>query len=207
MQSRLGKATTWNIWSLFVPAEFTNLIAVVVARKLLFNDDIQFQLSANPKIMSSFKRKGSVKQTPGLPGTRVSPATPMTTIISTGIPSLDDILGGGLPLSCSMLIAAPDLHTSYGDLVLKYFTAQGLVSHHRLFIVDDNAEAFTRDIMWSPPGRSNITPDKDEDEKIGQQEDQKIKIAWRYGQMKPFQTTVHASSSTVSCDAVIFLIY
>ncbi|KAG6900153.1 hypothetical protein C0993_002082 [Termitomyces sp. T159_Od127] len=149
--------------------------------------------------MSSFKRKGSVKQTPGLPGTRVSPATPLTTITSTGIPSLDDILGGGLPLSCSMLIAAPDLHTSYGDLVLKYFTAQGLVSQHRLFIVDDNAETLMRDIMWNPPG-SSITSDQGEDEKIGQQEDQEIKIAWRYGQMKPFQTTIPASSSSSTDD-------
>ncbi|KAG6897337.1 hypothetical protein C0992_002395 [Termitomyces sp. T32_za158] len=152
--------------------------------------------------MSSFKRKGSVKQTPGLPGTRISPATPLTTITSTGIPSLDDILGGGLPLSCSMLIAAPDLHTSYGDLVLKYFTAQGLVSRHRLIIVGDNAETLMRDIIWSPAGRSSITSDQGEDEKNCQQEDQKIKIAWRYGQMKPFQTTV--SSSSVSVDAAMF---
>ncbi|KAG6887794.1 hypothetical protein C0995_012698 [Termitomyces sp. Mi166 len=143
--------------------------------------------------MSSFKRKGSVKLAPGLSGTRVSPATSLTTITSTGIPSLDDILGGGLPLSCSLLIAAPDLHSSYGDLVQKYFIAQGLASQHRLLIVDANAEAFTKDIMWSPPGRSSIT-DRDEDEKSRQQEDQKIKIAWRYEQMKPFQTTVSTSS-------------
>ncbi|KAG6831275.1 hypothetical protein H0H92_011785 [Tricholoma furcatifolium] len=148
--------------------------------------------------MSSFKRKGSVKQAQVFSGTRVSPATSSTTITSTGIPSLDDILGGGLPLSCSLLIAAPDLHSSYGDLVQKYFTAQGLYARHRLYVVDDQAEAFVKDIMWSPAGKSGGPPDStwDEDDKHGQQEDQKIKIAWRYEQMKPFQTTVSTSSSS-----------
>ncbi|GLB36340.1 putative PAXNEB protein [Lyophyllum shimeji] len=147
--------------------------------------------------MSSFKRKGSVKQAPVYPGTRPSPATPLTLITSTGIPSLDDILGGGLPLSCSLLIAAPDLHSSYGDLVQKYSIAQGLSCGHRVCVVDENAEAFVKDIMWLPRSRqgatTELTVDEDED-KPRPQDDQKIKIAWRYEQMKPFQTTVSASS-------------
>ncbi|KAF8078423.1 PAXNEB-domain-containing protein [Lyophyllum atratum] len=147
--------------------------------------------------MSSFKRKGSSKAPQAHPGTRPSPAASSTLITSTGIPSLDDILGGGLPLSCSLLIAAPDLHSSYGDLVQKYFVAQGLNCQHRLCIIDSNAEAFAKDIMWLPRGRNGVVPqpivDEDE-EKSGSQEDQKIKIAWRYEQMKPFQTTVSASS-------------
>ncbi|KAG6911816.1 hypothetical protein DXG01_000063 [Tephrocybe rancida] len=150
--------------------------------------------------MSSFKRKGSAKQAQVLSGTRISSATSLTTITSTGIPSLDDILGGGLPLSCSMLIAAPDLHSSYGDLVQKYFIAQGLASRHRLHIVDNNAEGFVKDIMWSPAGKNGVIPEstQDEDEQPGKQEDQKIKIAWRYEQMKLFQTTVSTSSSALT---------
>ncbi|KAG6845968.1 hypothetical protein H0H87_011016 [Tephrocybe sp. NHM501043] len=147
--------------------------------------------------MSSFKRKGSVKQASVPPGTRISPATTSTIITSTGIPSFDDILGGGLPLSCSVLIAAPDLHSSYGDLVQKYFVAQGLASAHNLCVVDDNADTFVKDIMWTPVGRNGATaPDSalDEEDQPGQQGNQKIKIAWRYEQMKPFQTTVPASS-------------
>ncbi|KAG5648124.1 hypothetical protein DXG03_006078 [Asterophora parasitica] len=148
--------------------------------------------------MSSFRRKGSVKQSPVYPGTRPSPATPSTLITSTGIPSLDDILGGGLPLSCSLLVAAPDLHSSYGDLVQKYFIAQGLSCRHRLCVIDDNAEAFVKDIMWIPRARTGAVPEltvDEDEEKPGSQEDQKIKIAWRYEQMKPFQTTVAAPSS------------
>ncbi|KAG5639382.1 hypothetical protein H0H81_003526 [Sphagnurus paluster] len=147
--------------------------------------------------MSSFKRKGPIKQAPNYPGTRPSPASPSILITSTGIPSLDDILGGGIPLSCSLIIAAPDIHSSYGDLVQKYFTAQGLNCRHQLCVIDDNAEAFVKDIMWIPRGRHGATPEAvpEEDEKIRlTQGAQKIKIAWRYEQMKPFQTTVSAEA-------------
>ncbi|KAG6850811.1 hypothetical protein H0H93_008114 [Arthromyces matolae] len=147
--------------------------------------------------MSSFKRKGSAKHAPVLPGTRPSPASSQTIVTSTGISSLDDILGGGLPLSCSMLVAAPDLHSSYGDLVNKYFIAQGLVSRHRLLVVDDDAASFVRDIMWTPTG-SSPAPDlhQDGDEIVERGDHQGIKIAWRYEGLKPFQTTVSDPASS-----------
>lgn len=156
--------------------------------------------------MSSFKRKGAVR-TPGLPsypGTRPSFASSSTIITSTGIPSLDDILGGGLPLSCSILVLAPDLHSSYGSLVQKYFVAEGLACGHRLVVVDSDPEDFVRDIMWYP--KSYMTPkskndgesaDSDDEEQTKGQ-DQKIKIAWRYEQMKQFQTSVKSPSLYVS---------
>ncbi|KAK2461770.1 hypothetical protein APHAL10511_006233 [Amanita phalloides] len=141
--------------------------------------------------MSSFKRKSCSKSTKTLPGTRPSPATPHTTVTSVGIPSLDDILGGGLPLSCTLLVLAPDAHSSYGELVQKYFVAQGLSSGQSMIIVDDYAEDFVRGVMWVPSlGQAQ---DEDEDEKVDANSDQ-IKIAWRYANMKQFQTTVVSSS-------------
>ncbi|KAF8167916.1 Elongator complex protein 4 [Crassisporium funariophilum] len=146
--------------------------------------------------MSSFKRNSTTgKQTvAAYPGTRISPVSKISIITSTGISSLDDILGGGLPLSCSLLIAAPDIHTSYGELIQKYFTAQGLASGHRVCVIGQDAELFVRDIMWFPKtsGQKAAAGDSDDDEKVDQSH--KVKIAWRYENMKRFKTTVGATS-------------
>ncbi|KAJ3493718.1 hypothetical protein NLJ89_g10954 [Agrocybe chaxingu] len=149
--------------------------------------------------MSSFKRKGTGKQAlPVYPGTRISPASNQCLTTSTGISSLDDILGGGVPLSCSLVFAAPDIHSSYGDLVQKYFLAQGLANGHRICLVGQDPESFVKDVMWFPKPQS-ATPsagDSEEEEKGG--ESQKVKIAWRYENMKQFKTTVGNSSSYVA---------
>jgi elongator complex protein 4 len=152
--------------------------------------------------MSSFKRKTTSKQ-PSLPlGTRVSPSSLATTITSTGIPSLDDILGGGLPLSCSLLVLAPDSHSAYGELVQKYFVAQGLACGQRVCLIDDDAVEFVCESMWTLSGsnQASVKPSvvEDEEDEKANQHDDKIKIAWRYEQMKQFQTTVPSSTSYVS---------
>ncbi|KAH7883766.1 PAXNEB-domain-containing protein [Phlebopus sp. FC_14] len=152
--------------------------------------------------MSSFKRRVPSKQVIPPTGTRSSPTSPSTILTSSGIPSLDDVLGGGLPLSCSLTVLAPDNHSAYGELVQKYFVAQGIASGHRVCIVDDDAQSFVKECMWLPSSTSNTpTPplktgdDDDDDEKAAQSAD-KIKIAWRYEQMKRFQTTVPSSNSS-----------
>lgn len=144
--------------------------------------------------MSSFKRKQTAKTPQALPGTRLSPATPATTVVSTGIPSLDDILGGGLPLSCTLLILAPDHHTSYGELVQKYFIAQGISCGQTVCIVDDEAEDLVRNVMWIPSSSQPQSEATDHDEENDDASSEGIKIAWRYANMKQFQTTVGASS-------------
>ena len=153
--------------------------------------------------MSSFKRRTPAKQAPTPVGARISPGATSSFITSSGIPSLDDILGGGLPLSCSMLTLAPDVHSAYGELVQKYFVSQGLACGQKLCIVDEDVDAFLAECMWTPGAPSaGATPaaasgkDEEEEEKAGE-EDAKIKIAWRYEQMKQFQTTVPASNQYV----------
>ncbi|KAG1801409.1 PAXNEB-domain-containing protein [Suillus plorans] len=149
-------------------------------------------------MMSSFKRK-TLSGRANLPqGTRLSPVSTSTVITSTGIPSLDDILGGGLPLSCSLAVLAPDHHSAYGELVQKYFVAQGLASGQKVCIIHDEPLRFAREGIWmagntpSTPAQASTAEDAD-DEKASQHDD-KIKIAWRYEQMKKFQTTVSSNS-------------
>ncbi|KAF9068020.1 Elongator complex protein 4 [Rhodocollybia butyracea] len=145
--------------------------------------------------MSSFKRKTTSK-TQVLPGTRPSPGSISTTITSTGIPSLDDILGGGLPLTCSLVVAAPDPHSSYGELVQKTFLSQGLACKQDVFVVggDQDALDWVKGCMWFRDSSSALDEVGD-DQKLAD-EDQKMKIAWRYEQMKQFQTTVGSASTS-----------
>lgn len=149
-------------------------------------------LPSKTTIMSSFKRKVTGQQIKSYPGTRYSPASPSIVVTSTGIPSLDDLLGGGLPLSCSMLVAAPDLHSSYGELIQKYFIAEGLASSQKVLIVDHNARSLLRDLMWIP--KYSAANENQEDEN---QDSQKVKIAWRYEKLKQFQTTVDSYASLI----------
>ena len=153
---------------------------------------------SSSSLMSSFKRKGASKQSTAIiyPGTRVSSASNLSTITSTGVVSLDDILGGGLPLSCLMLLTAPDVHSSYGELIQKYFTAQGLADGHRVYIVGQDPDPFAKDIMWfSKSTQKSMSRDSDEERNVDLS--QKVKIAWRYEKMKQFQTIVESTDPYV----------
>ncbi|KAJ7462667.1 Elongator complex protein 4 [Mycena galericulata] len=116
---------------------------------------------------------------------RKTAASPQSRPVSTGLPSLDDLLGGGLAPSCSLVFTAPDLHSAYGALVQKYFVAQGLAAGEKVCVVA--SAAWVGECMWMPP-----TAADDEEELAGSED--KIKIAWRYESMKPFQTTVGATA-------------
>lgn len=144
----------------------------------------------------SFKRRIPSKQATSYTGTRVSPSSPSTILVSTGIPSLDDILGGGMPLSCSLAILAPDNHSAYGELVQKYFVSQGIASGQQVCIVDDDGLSFAKDCMWMPVGSSTNSFGVNDDEEKSVQSDERIKIAWRYERMKHFQTTVSSGSDS-----------
>jgi elongator complex protein 4 len=131
-----------------------------------------------------------------LVGTRSSPFSSSTILTSSGIASLDDILGGGLPLSCSMLVTAPDTHSSYGELVQKYFISQGLASGHKVYVIDEEPERFVSECMWpsSGTGSRDALTAEDKEDGIESDHDAKVEIAWRYKHLKQFQTTVSTSN-------------
>ncbi|KAF8481217.1 Elongator complex protein 4 [Russula ochroleuca] len=143
--------------------------------------------------MSTFKRKSSSKSVGLLAATRASPFSSSTILTSSGIASLDDILGGGLPLSCSLLVIAPDTHSSYGELVQKYFVSQGLASGQKVCVIDSNPRQFVSECMWSSNGVLSPSVTTEVEDKEDGNETTKVEIAWRYEHLKPFQTTVSAS--------------
>lgn len=106
---------------------------------------------------------------------------------STGIPSLDDILGGGLPLGTVLLVLGTDLHTNYLDLIHRYFVAEGLASGHNVSIVGENAKEIVSNCMWMQTPGTAVENEDGSDPSLPPGE---VKIAWRYEKLKQFQTSV-----------------
>lgn len=147
--------------------------------------------------MSTFRRKTSSKTADLFAGTRASSFSSSTIFTSSGIASLDDILGGGLPLSCSLLVIAPDTHSSYGELVQKYFISQGLVAGQKVCVVDEEPEQMVSKCMWPSNGAPStaVTTAEENNEMNVTDQEPKVTIAWRYEHLKQFQTTVSTAKS------------
>ncbi|OBZ90035.1 Elongator complex protein 4 [Choanephora cucurbitarum] len=140
----------------------------------------------------SFKKRNADQQ-PKLPsGSRLS-AYNGQLLVSTGVPSLDDILGGGQPVGTIMLIKE-DRATTYAQLLLKYFMAQGISSGHHCAIAsrDEDPEEMLKTLMWlSTSDRDNDDEDESDKAKNALDADNdRMKIAWRYSHLKRFETGV-----------------
>jgi elongator complex protein 4 len=133
---------------------------------------------------SSFKRK-----------TPSAAAPPRAQLASTGVASLDDLLGGGLPLGCTLAALAPDPHAPHGALLARYALAQGLAAGHAVLVVDARPRAAVDACMWR--AREDAPALEEREENDGE----KIKIAWRYEGMRPFRTTVADARASVRAPA------
>ncbi|KAF8940093.1 Elongator subunit elp4 [Dissophora ornata] len=167
--------------------------------------------------MSSFKKRVPSAQASLPAGCRLS-AYNGQVLISTGVPSLDDILGGGLPVGTILLIQE-DRQTSYGQLLLKYFLRQGIVAGDKCVVVsgDESPEAIVRSLMGIAGEESASSQvqqgvdSRDDDEerassrrkKLGgavddeDSEQDRLKIAWRYSGFKKFESGVEARPQPV----------
>ena len=145
--------------------------------------------------MSSFKRKNIITTPKLSAGTKLSPANSSIILTSSGIPSLDDVLGGGIQLGTDILLLNPDVHSAHTDLLQKYFIAQGLSCGHKVHVFDVDLESLgslVESCMWIP-GTSAVP--STEEEEIPSSDGDKVKIAWRYENMQKFRTTVTSRES------------
>ena len=154
----------------------------------LRTDDRRFPIEPwHITAMSSFKRK-SPSSSQAIPtGTKSSPALPTLLLTSSGVPSLDDVLGGGIQLGTSFLILNPDSHSAHTDLLQKYFIAQGLASDQEVHVFDSDARNLINSCIWMAGASITPTPDEDDTRDSGEG---KVKIAWRYENLQKFKTTV-----------------
>jgi elongator complex protein 4 len=154
--------------------------------------------------MSSFKRRAPSSTSRCPRGCIPSPANASLPIVSTGIPSLDDVLGGGLALGSNLTVLAPDDHSAWSKLVERYYIAQGLASDQDVIILGGaDEEQELRDLvkgcMWvdesTMTAQQQYAADGDSDaEGLGPDDGNKTRIAWRYSKMKRFQTSVEGSA-------------
>uniref|UniRef100_A0A2I3GIP4 Elongator complex protein 4 n=1 Tax=Nomascus leucogenys TaxID=61853 RepID=A0A2I3GIP4_NOMLE len=159
--------------------------------------------TASKSNVTSFQRRGprasgtndSGPRLVSIAGTRPSVRNGQL-LVSTGLPALDQLLGGGLAVGTVLLIEE-DKYNIYSPLLFKYFLAEGIVNGHTLLVastkedpanilqelpaplLDDKCKKeFDEDVYNHKTPESNI----------------KMKIAWRY-QLLPKMEIGPVSSS------------
>lgn len=166
--------------------------------------------------MPSFTRRVPTSTPIPPQGTSLSPSTSLP-LLPTGVPSLDDLFAGGIPLGGLWLVFASDTHSAWARLLARYWIAQGLISGQDVVIVDgtdrptsaaDDADRIGRELvrgcMWVDErearaatggigaGAGAGSESEGEDAGMGEGKGGK-KIAWRYDGLSKFRTTVGRS--------------
>ncbi|KAJ1944170.1 Elongator subunit elp4 [Kickxella alabastrina] len=135
---------------------------------------------------SSFrKRVPAGQQAKPPPATRLNPHSAQL-LVSTGVPSLDDVLGGGLPVG-GVLLIEQDRQTGYSNTLLSYFASQAIAAGHKLCIVnaDQNVDLKTQLPGWASAVRdlgAELSGAAEANKEIskGADDTDAMKIAWRY---------------------------
>ncbi|KAM6563998.1 hypothetical protein CsatB_023996 [Cannabis sativa] len=122
---------------------------------------------------SSFSRNFSAASSSQTPGLKHGPNG--TTFISSGIPDLDKILGGGFPLG-SLVMVMEDAEAPHHMLLLRNFMSQGLVHNQPLLYASPSKDP--RGFLGTLP-----SPGSSKDSKSSKRESEQekgLRIAWQY---------------------------
>ncbi|XP_034536840.1 elongator complex protein 4 isoform X2 [Notolabrus celidotus] len=151
--------------------------------------------SVGKPAVTSFQKKTRSKLI-SIPGTRPSVQNGQL-LVSTGVTSLDYLLGGGLAVGTVLLIEE-DRYDSYSRMILKYFLAEGVVCRHELFVASaqDNPDDILQelpspildDVAIHKPAEQPRLPSEPQDSLDA------MKIAWRYQNLPKVQTALASSS-------------
>ncbi|XP_075817765.1 elongator complex protein 4 isoform X1 [Microtus pennsylvanicus] len=149
----------------------------------------------------SFQRKSKASGADGggprllsIAGTRPSVRNGQL-LVSTGLPALDQLLGGGLAVGTVLLIEE-DKCNIYSPLLFKYFLAEGIVNGHTVLVA--SAREKPADILQELPAPLLDDNGKKEIEDIHNpktpEADVSMKIAWRYQFLPKMQAGPVSSS-------------
>ncbi|KAJ4839759.1 Elongator subunit elp4 [Turnera subulata] len=132
-------------------------------------------MAASKTRTSSFSRNLSSVSSPQTPpGVKCGPNG--TFFVSSGIPDLDKILGGGFPLG-SLVMVMEDAEAPHHMLLLRNFMSQGLVHNQPLLYA--SASKDPRGFLGTLPGPSSTKDDKSRNHDVSEQE-KGLRIAWQY---------------------------
>ncbi|XP_078106670.1 elongator complex protein 4 isoform X3 [Sander vitreus] len=149
----------------------------------------------SPFNTTSFQKKTKSKLI-SIPGTRPSVQNGQL-LVSTGVTSLDYLLGGGLAVGTVLLIEE-DRYESYSRMILKYFLAEGVVCRHELFVAaaQDNPDDILQELP--APILDDVAIHKPVEQPRLSCEAQNsldaMKIAWRYQNLPKVQSALASSS-------------
>ncbi|XP_075879993.1 elongator complex protein 4 [Nelusetta ayraudi] len=144
---------------------------------------------------TSFQKKSRSKLI-SIPGSRPSVQNGQL-LVSTGVTSLDYLLGGGLAVGTVLLIEE-DRYDSYSRMILKYFLAEGVVCRHELFVAaaQDDPDEILQELP--APILDDVAVHKPaEQPKLSSEAPDSLdsmKIAWRYQNLPKVQTALASSS-------------
>ncbi|XP_041972844.1 elongator complex protein 4 [Aricia agestis] len=133
--------------------------------------------------MSSFVKTSSIRNS--INGTKLKNNLPY---ISSGIPSLDFVIGGGVPAG-SIFTIEEDVLGSYSRVLSKYFLAEGVVCKHDLFIAsaDEDPKMIVQELPQPCATQSH------EDKK--QVAEGEMKIAWRYESLGQIESSFGSNTN------------
>ncbi|KAF3686339.1 Elongator complex protein 4 [Channa argus] len=144
---------------------------------------------------TSFQKKTRSKLI-SIPGTRPSVQNGQL-LVSTGVTSLDYLLGGGLAVG-TLLLIEEDRYDSYSHMILKYFLAEGVVCRHELFVAtaQDNPDDILKELP--APILDDVAIHKPvEQPRLSCEPPDSLdamKIAWRYQNLPKVQSALASSS-------------
>ncbi|KAL1007708.1 hypothetical protein UPYG_G00090540 [Umbra pygmaea] len=143
---------------------------------------------------TSFQKRSRSKLV-SIPGTRPSVQNGQL-IVSTGVTSLDYVIGGGLAVG-TLLLIEEDCYDSYSRMLFKYFLAEGVVCGHELYVA--SAQDLPDDILQELPSPilddvASPKPVESQTKSCDPDSQDAMKIAWRYQNMPKVQMALASSS-------------
>eukprot|EP00128_Syssomonas_multiformis_P001099 Colp12_sorted_trinity150504_noHs@32895 len=150
--------------------------------------------------MSSFKKKAPRLVLPD--GTKTSIHNNQL-LVSSGVPSLDDLFGGGIPVG-TLLLIEEDKYTTYSQILLRYFLGEGIAAGHEIFLAsaeNDPAETLVNIPAFSADPKFEAK-DETEETKDTAASLESMKIAWRYENLPKVQSARTSFTRTAGQEAV-----